>query len=86
MHPETVANKNLTIQLDEDTIRAAKVVAAKRGTSVSALVAKRLRDLIAADARYERARRDALRALAAGDDRGGAEWSREELSFERWRG
>jgi Family of unknown function (DUF6364) len=35
----TVARRNLTVQLDEDVIRQAKVLAARRGTSVSGLVA-----------------------------------------------
>jgi hypothetical protein len=35
-----MAKTNLTLQLDEDVIRRPRIVAAKRGTSVSALVAR----------------------------------------------
>ncbi len=50
-----MARRNLTLQLDEDVIRQAKVLAAKRGTSVSGLVARELEELVAQDARYEEA-------------------------------
>ena len=51
-----MAKTNLTLQLDEDVIRRARIVAAKRGTSVSALVARELAGLVEQDARYEEAR------------------------------
>jgi hypothetical protein len=35
-----VARRNLTLQLDQERIRQAKIVAAKRGTSISGLVAR----------------------------------------------
>jgi hypothetical protein len=60
-------------------IRRAKVVAAKRGTSVSRLVALELEDLIEADARYEEAQDRALKALAGAKPRGGRKWRREDL-------
>jgi hypothetical protein len=48
-----MARRNLPLQLDEDVIRRAKVLAAKRGTSVSGLVARLLAELVAQDARYK---------------------------------
>ena len=48
-----VARRNLTLQLDEETIRQAKLLAARRGTSISGLVARQLELLVARDARYE---------------------------------
>jgi len=36
---DSAAKQNLTVQLDADVIRKAKVIAAHRGTSVSQLVA-----------------------------------------------
>ena len=74
-----MAKRNLTIQLDEATIRHAKIVAAHRGLSLSSLVAQQLNELAEADQRYERARAVALGALA--DASGGAapSWRREEL-------
>jgi hypothetical protein len=59
-----VARRNLTLQLDQETVRQAKIVAAKRGTSISGLVARELELLVARDARYEEARRRALELLA----------------------
>jgi hypothetical protein len=74
---------NLTIQLDEAVIRRARVVAAKRGTSVSGLVARELDRLVAQDARYEDARRRALELMATAKPRGGRTWTRDDLYAER---
>jgi hypothetical protein len=74
-----MAKRNLTLQLDEDVIRHAKVLAAKRGTSVSGLVAKELEDLVAQDARYEEAWHRAAEIMAAAVPRGGRTWRRDEL-------
>ena len=78
-----MTRSNLTLQLDDDVIRRAKVVAAQRGTSVSALVAKELGALVAREERYEDARRRALEALAAAAPRGGRRWTRDDLYAER---
>lgn len=74
-----MAKANLTLQLDEDVIRRARVVAAKRGTSVSALVARELDELVDQDARYEDAWRRARELLAGATARGGRSWRRDEL-------
>lgn len=74
-----MTRRNLTVQLDEDVIRRAKVVAAKRGTSVSGLVARQLEEIVEGDERYEEASRQALAVLETVSDRGGRRWSREEL-------
>jgi hypothetical protein len=74
-----MAKRNLTIQLDEATIRHAKIVAAHRGMSLSGLVAQQLNELAEADLRYERARAVALRALADATGGGVPDWHREEL-------
>ncbi len=74
-----VAKRNLTIQLDEATIRQAKIAAARRGLSLSSLVAQQLNDLAEADQRYERARAVALEALAGATGGGAPSWRREEL-------
>jgi predicted transcriptional regulator len=75
--------RNLTIQLDDDLIRRAKVIAAERGTSVSGLVAQQITELIAARDRYVRARESALQMMSEATDRGGRRWTREELYEER---
>jgi plasmid stability protein len=74
---------NLTIQLDDEVIRRARVVAAKRGTSISALVARQLDDLVAQDARYEDARRRAVDLMREAQKRGTESWTRDELYAER---
>jgi predicted transcriptional regulator len=73
---------NLTIQLDDDTIRSAKVLAAERGTSVSAFVAQTIRELTTRRERYLRAKESALRSMAEAMDSGGfiAPWTREEIN------
>ena len=62
--------RNLTIKLDEATIRKAKVVAAKRDTSVSRLVADEIDRLVRDDDAYEQARVEALADLESGFDLG----------------
>lgn len=74
-----MTKSNLTLQLDDDVIRRARVVAAKRGTSVSQLVARELTDLVEEEARYEDARRRAARFLDSAVARGGRAWARDEL-------
>ncbi|MDP9225188.1 MAG: DUF6364 family protein [Actinomycetota bacterium] len=74
-----MARRNLTVQLDEDVIRQAKVLAARRGTSVSGLVAKELAELVARDARYEEARRGAAQLMDRSRSRGGRTWQRDHL-------
>ena len=87
--------RNLTVQLDDEVIRQAKTLAARRGTSVSALVAAQIESMTAAELRYRRARDSALRVLEETraerdrldhEDVPGAEerrWSREALYDER---
>lgn len=71
--------RNVTLQLDAEVIRRAKVLAAKRGTSVSGLVAAELDRLVAEDERYEEAWRRARKAMGDAAGRGGRRWEREEL-------
>jgi len=74
-----MAKVNLTLHLDQDVIRRAKIVAAKRGTSVSGLVARDLAELTEQDERYEDAMRQAREILARAIARGGRSWRRDEL-------
>lgn len=80
-----VVKRNLTIQLDEEVIQDAKVLAARRGTSVSGLIAQNLRDLTTAAARYEQAKRHALAALpdhwpeTFSSETTGRSWAREDI-------
>jgi len=74
-----MTRRNLTVQLDDDVIRQARVVAARRGTSVSQLVAHQIEELVEADRRYDEAWAAAREAMAGAVDRGGRSWTREEL-------
>jgi hypothetical protein len=62
--------RNLTVRLEAGTIRKAKIVAAKRSTSVSQLVADEIDRLVRADEAYEQARLEALSDLESGFDLG----------------
>ena len=74
-----MVRRNLTLQLDDETIRQAKLLAARRGTSISGLVARELELLVARDARYEEARRRAVELMAKSVAHGGRSWRREDL-------
>lgn len=63
--------RNLTVQLDEETVAKAKVLAARRSTSVSKLVAHEIQRLVGEDDAYARARTAALAHLEAGFHLGG---------------
>jgi plasmid stability protein len=78
-----MTKSNLTLQLDDEVIRRARVVAARRGTSVSGLVARELARLVADDERYEEARRAAAELMALAMPRGGRSWTRDDLYAER---
>lgn len=75
-----MAKRNLTIQLDEDVVARVKVAAARRGMSISGLVAQQIIDLVNDDARYEAAKRVALQTMAEAEGHGGVvSWRREDL-------
>jgi deoxyribodipyrimidine photolyase-like uncharacterized protein len=80
---EAMAKTNLTLQLDTEVIRRARVVAARRGTSVSALVARELIELAEREDRYERARERAEALMANAKPRGGRRWTRDDIYAER---
>jgi hypothetical protein len=74
-----MARANLTLQLDAEVIRRARIVAAKRGTSVSALAAVQLMELVDEEERVEQARGRAEAILKKAALRGGRSWTRDEL-------
>ncbi len=78
-----MSKRNLTLQLETDVIGRARILAAKRGTSVSALVARELDALVAKEDRYEDARRRAVESMAAAKPRGGRSWTRDDIYAER---
>ena len=62
--------QNITLALPRALLKKAKIVAAKRETSVSALVAASLEDLVRADDAFEPAMERALARARAGYDLG----------------
>lgn len=72
--------QNVTICLDRQTVRKAKIVAARRGTSISGLLVRQIEILVGEEESYEQAERQAVDLLDKGFHLGGAKpASREEL-------
>jgi hypothetical protein len=71
---------NVTLKLDADLLREARVIAAEEGTSVSALLTERLESIVRERKAFDKARRRALARLRQGLD---LQWtpanSRDEL-------
>ncbi len=63
--------QNVTLKLPADTVRRVKIVAAQHGTSISALLARTLDDIVGADAAYQTAKRRAFEWLTEGWHLGG---------------
>jgi hypothetical protein len=72
--------QNLTISLDRQTIRMAKILAARRSTSISGLLARQIEFLVGEEEAYERAERQAMSLLDQAFHLGGViRASRDEL-------
>ena len=72
--------QNVTVRLDRRTLRKARVLAAKRQTSISALLARQIEVLVGEEEAYERAHRRALALLDRGFHLGG----RIEVPRDQW--
>jgi len=59
---------NITLSLDADILREARVLAAEEGRSISALLADRLEAMIRERKAFDRARKRALARLREGID------------------
>lgn len=74
------AKANVTLTIDADLLREARILAAEEGTSVSGLLRSRLEELVRRHKAYDAARRRALARLQKGYD---LQWtpprSRDEL-------
>lgn len=72
--------RNVTLKLDADILKEARVLAAEEGSSMSQLLADKLEELVRERKGFDRARKRALSRLRVGLDLG---WrrpgSREEL-------
>ncbi len=71
--------QNLTIRLPIAVLRKARIVAAKRGTSISALVSEKIEEIAGDEDAYEAAKRRAVRLLDRGFHLGGKPASRDAL-------
>ncbi len=68
---ERSRRRNLTVHLGDETIRRAKLLAAREGTSVSRPIALTIERLVAEDDAYEAAKRRALALIERGFHLGG---------------
>jgi hypothetical protein len=71
--------QNITLSLDIELIQKARVLAARRGSSISKMLADELTHLVTDSERYEQSRRQALADLEQGLDFGGGMMTRDEL-------
>jgi len=61
---------NITLKVDSRIIQEAKVLAARRGTSVSRLLAEQLEEMVRREKAYSAAKRRAIARLRKGLDLG----------------
>ena len=74
------AKQNLTIRLSKETIRKAKVLAARQSTSISALIAEQVDRLTQEDDAYEQAMKRSIARMEQGFHMGGVhDWDRDSL-------
>ena len=72
--------QNITLSLDKDLIKKAKILAAQRQTSISRMLSEELQKIIADSKEYDWAKRRALNHLTKGFHLGGKiTVSREDL-------
>jgi hypothetical protein len=72
--------QNVTVSISQQTLRKAKVLAARRGSSISGLLAQQIEILVGEEEAYERAERQATSLLAQGFHLGG----RIRVSRDEW--
>ena len=77
-----MANQNITLSLPEEDLREARILAARRGTSVSRLLARMLRETVEQETGYAAAKDRSLARMREGMDLGTdgrVAWSRDDL-------
>ena len=65
--------RNVTLKLDAEILKQARVLAAEQGSSISRMLAEKLEEVVRERAGYDRARKRALARLRVGMDLG---WTR----------
>jgi post-segregation antitoxin (ccd killing protein) len=63
--------QNVTISVSSETVRKARILAARRSTSISGLLAEEIEKLVGAEAAWECSERSALALLEQGFHLGG---------------
>jgi hypothetical protein len=66
-----MAKQNVTVSLNQQTLRKAKILAARRGSSISGLLAQQIEILVGEEEAYDRAERQAMALLDQGFHLGG---------------
>lgn len=80
MSTTSTTKQNVTLRLDRQILRKAKILAAKRNTSISGLLTQEIESLVSQDDAYEQARHQAMALLDRGFHLGGnITVSRDEL-------
>lgn len=74
---------NITLALDKELLKRVRVLAARRGSSVSAMLAAELRRIVDAEKTYEQAKQKALIQLEAPFRLGGAGITNREALHDR---
>ena len=75
--------QNVTLSVEKDLIKKGKVVAARKDSSISKMLADLLKNMVENDDHYEAAKRSAFQLLKKGLHLGGrVTWKREDL-YER---
>lgn len=75
--------QNVTVSLSTQVIHKAKILAAKRSTSISGLLAEQIESLVSADEAYERASASAIARLERGYHMGGGRMTNRDALHER---
>jgi predicted transcriptional regulator len=77
-----MADRNITLKLPEETLKAVKVLAAERETSVSAMLNEVLTELVRRESGYRQAHAEFMRVAREGTPMstyGRVSWTRDEL-------
>jgi hypothetical protein len=79
----TDQKQNVTISLSRQVLKKAKILAARRETSISGLLAQEIEALVGEEEAYERAEKQALALLDRGFHLGGVAPARRDELHER---
>jgi hypothetical protein len=80
-----IRKHNITVAIDRELLKRARGVAAKRGCSVSALLAGELQELVASEKEYDAAQRRARALMSTGLSLGGVKMVDRDAIHERHR-